>query len=84
VETEEQWQQVAGVLDECMSDLGNSGPPGNTLTILRNKSLVRRGEQLSDHAEAARKTVTRALEKLESQLVTKRKSLLRPLPWDRS
>ena len=58
------WEQIAPLLDEAMAKLGNKDRSAVLLRFFENKSLAEVGATLGTNEDAARKRITRAVEKL--------------------
>jgi RNA polymerase sigma factor (sigma-70 family) len=58
------WEQIAPLLDEAMAKLGDRDRSAVLLRFFENKSLAEVGATLGTNEEAARKRITRAVEKL--------------------
>lgn len=65
---EELWNQVAPELDGCLAQLGETDRMAILLRFFEDKSFPEVGETLRLSEEAARKRVTRALDKLQGLL----------------
>src|SRR5436190_5884966 len=63
------WQNLAPILDECLAQLAEPERNAVLLRFFQDKALEEVGGQLGISQEAARKRVTRALEKLRSFFV---------------
>ncbi len=66
---ESAWEQIAPLLDGAMSQLGQKDREVMLLRFFENKSLAQVGLTLGMSEEAARKRVTRGLEKLRTLLL---------------
>ena len=64
VENNFAWEQIAPLLDEAMAELGDKDRSAVLLRFFENKSLAEVGATLGTNEEAARKRITRAVEKL--------------------
>ena len=58
------WEQIAPLLDEAMAKLGDKDRSAVLLRFFENKSLAEVGATLGTNEDAARKRITRAVEKL--------------------
>jgi RNA polymerase sigma factor (sigma-70 family) len=58
------WEQIAPLLDEAMAKLGDKDRDAVLLRFFENKSLAEVGATLGTNEDAARKRITRAVEKL--------------------
>ena len=58
------WEQIAPLLDEAMAKLGDKDRNAVLLRFFENKSLAEVGATLGTNEDAARKRITRAVEKL--------------------
>lgn len=67
-ESERLWDRIAPVLDACLARLREGDRHALLLRFFQNKSLAEVGSALGVAEDAARKRVTRALEKLRSEL----------------
>ena len=63
------WDKLRPVLDEALGELGDEDRDAVALRFLEAKSFAEIGRRLAVSEEAARKRVTRALEKLHERLV---------------
>ncbi|HEY3760120.1 MAG TPA: TIGR03435 family protein [Verrucomicrobiae bacterium] len=63
---EQDWEHIAPHLDEAIAKLGEHDRNAVLLRYFENKSLVQVGMAMGTNQEAARKRVTRAIEKLRS------------------
>lgn len=63
------WEQIAPFLDEAMTKLGDIDRQAMLLRFFENKSLAQVGTALGMSEEAARKRVSRGLEKLRGLLL---------------
>src|SRR6185369_10847275 len=61
-----QWRQLAPVLDEAITQLGNEDRTAILLRFFEQRDFRSVGEALGSNEEAARKRVNRALEKLQT------------------
>ncbi len=61
-----QWKQIEPFLDEAVSGLGENDRNAILLRFFENKSLAEIGTALGTNEEAARKRITRAMEKLRA------------------
>ena len=66
---ESAWEQIAPLLDKAMAQLGDKERDAMLLRFFERRSLVEVGAALGISEEAARKRVTRGLEKLRRLLV---------------
>ena len=66
---EEAWQQMSPLLDEALSKLSETDRQAVLLRYFENKSLAQVGGALAVNEDAARKRVSRALEKLRQFFV---------------
>lgn len=64
------WERVSPVLDQCLSKLGDVDRNALLLRFFENKPLAEVGQALGIAEDAARKRVSRALEKLQRLLVS--------------
>ena len=60
------WEQIAPLLDEAMAKLGDKDRSAVLLRFFENKSVAEVGATLGTNEDAARKRITRAVEKLRS------------------
>jgi RNA polymerase sigma factor (sigma-70 family) len=67
-ETESTWEELSPLLDQAMSQLGAGDRDALVLRFFERKSLQEVGAALSTSEEAAKKRVSRALEKLRKFL----------------
>ncbi len=67
-EDEAQWHRIATVLDGCLAKLGEADRNALLLRFFEDKPLAEVGKALKITADAARKRVVRALEKLHEML----------------
>jgi uncharacterized protein (TIGR03435 family) len=58
------WEQIAPFLDEAVADLGAKDRDAVLLRFFENKTLAEVGAALGTNEDAARKRITRAMEKL--------------------
>ena len=58
------WEQIAPLLDEAMAKLGDKDRSAVLLRFFENKSLAEVGAALGTNEDAARKRLTRAVEKM--------------------
>jgi RNA polymerase sigma factor (sigma-70 family) len=58
------WEQIAPLLDEAMAKLGDKDRSAVLLRFFENKSVAEVGATLGTNEEAARKRITRAVEKM--------------------
>jgi RNA polymerase sigma factor (sigma-70 family) len=72
---DQDWEQIAPYLDEAVTTLGEHDRNAVLLRFFENKTLAQVGVAMGTNQEAARKRVTRALEKLRSYF-TKRGVML--------
>ena len=79
---EPDWERLAPFLDQAMQGLGTSDRDAVVLRYFEGRNLRHVGAALGISEEAARKRVTRALEKLRSFLPVG-ESLSPPQPWRR-
>lgn len=66
IEDESQWEQIAPHLDEAVADLGERDRNAVLLRYFENKSLAQVGVAMGTNEEAARKRISRAVEKLRN------------------
>jgi RNA polymerase sigma factor (sigma-70 family) len=66
---EQLWQQMSPLLDEALSALGEKDRQAVLLRFFENKSLAEVGDSLGAGEDAARKRVSRALEKLHGYFI---------------
>jgi RNA polymerase sigma factor (sigma-70 family) len=62
------WEQIRPLLDEALDQLGRDDRDALLLRFFEQRSLAEVGNALGANEDAARKRVTRALEKLRAQL----------------
>jgi hypothetical protein len=67
-DTESKWSEIAPVLDEALNRLGEKDRNAVLLRYFDEKSLIEVGRCLGSNEEAAKKRVSRALEKLKGLL----------------
>jgi len=67
-ETVPEWEQIRPMLDEALDELGAADRDVLILRFFEQRSLAEVGNALGSNEEAARKRVTRALEKLRAHL----------------
>lgn len=67
-DTESKWSDIAPVLDEALNQLGEKDRNAVLLRYFEQKSLLEVGRCLGSNEEAAKKRVSRALEKLKGLL----------------
>jgi RNA polymerase sigma factor (sigma-70 family) len=60
------WEQIAPFLDEAVADLGAKDRDAVLLRFFENKTLAEVGAALGTNEDAARKRITRAMEKLRN------------------
>ena len=63
------WQQIRPLLENVLDRLGRADRDALLLRFFENRSLVEVGQALGGSEDAARKRVSRALDKLRSELV---------------
>jgi len=68
-ETPLDWAQIRPLLDEALDELGADDRDALILRFFEQRSLAEVGQALGANEDAARKRVTRALEKLRADLV---------------
>jgi RNA polymerase sigma factor (sigma-70 family) len=71
-ETEPAWDQIAPLLDEAMGRLGETDRTALVLRYFENRTSAEIGAVLQVNEDAARRRVSRALEKLRKLLFSKR------------
>jgi len=69
--SEESFRQIAPVLDEAVNQLGEEDRAAITMRFLEGRDFQSVGEALGSNADAARKRVVRALDKLRESLLRK-------------
>jgi RNA polymerase sigma factor (sigma-70 family) len=67
--TDADWAQIRPLLDELLDELGDDDRNALVLRFFDQRSLAEVGQALGANEDAARKRVTRALEKLRADLV---------------
>jgi hypothetical protein len=67
-ETTTDWEQIRPLLDEALDELGRNDRDALLLRFFEQRSLAEVGHALGSNEDAARKRVTRALEKLRARL----------------
>lgn len=67
--SEESWREIAPILDELVAELGETDRRSVILRFFQGRSYGELGKTLGVSEEAARKRVTRAVEKLRQKLV---------------
>lgn len=67
--TDADWAQIRPLLDEALDELGDDDRDALVLRFFEQRSLAEVGQALGANEDAARKRVTRALEKLRADLV---------------
>jgi RNA polymerase sigma factor (sigma-70 family) len=60
------WEQIAPLLDEAMAKLGDKDRDAVLLRYFKNKNFAKVGAALGANEDAARKRITRAVEKLRN------------------
>jgi hypothetical protein len=67
-ETAPDWEQIRPLLDEALDELGRNDRDALLLRFFEQRSLAEVGNALGSNEDAARKRVSRALEKLRARL----------------
>ena len=67
--TEADWAQIRPLLDQALDELGDDDRDALILRFFDQRSLAEVGQALGSNEDAARKRITRALEKLRADLV---------------
>ncbi|HEX5219304.1 MAG TPA: sigma-70 family RNA polymerase sigma factor [Verrucomicrobiae bacterium] len=67
--TDADWAQIRPMLDQALDELGDADRDALVLRFFEQRSLAEIGQALDANEDAARKRVTRALEKLRADLV---------------
>ena len=67
--TDADWAQIRPLLDQALDELGDDDRDALVLRFFEQRSLAEVGQALGANEDAARKRVTRALEKLHADLV---------------
>jgi RNA polymerase sigma factor (sigma-70 family) len=67
--TDADWAQIRPLLDQALDELGDDDRDALVLRFFEQRSLAEVGQALGANEDAARKRVTRALERLRAELV---------------
>ena len=68
--TEPTWDQIAPLLDQAVARLGDKDRNTLALRFFENKTFAQVGEALGSSEDAAKKRVTRALERLRAMFTS--------------